>query len=96
MKGRYKQSPEKEKQRPKIQMQGDTHSAEAPLMGFIQNDDTVLAEEGVCQDLSQKAPISHVPDGSVLKGLIRHSAAGLGFYLKLNTSTQITHLSRAQ
>jgi len=33
--------------------EGNTHSAEAPLMGFIQNDDAVLAEKGVCQDMSQ-------------------------------------------
>lgn len=49
-------------------------------MGFIQNDDAVLAEEGICEDLPQEAPIRHVPDGSVLKGLIAHSAAiQLGF-----------------
>lgn len=58
-------------------------------MSFIQNDDTVLAEEGVCQDLPQKAPISHVPDGSVLQGSITHSAASLPLYFKANLSVQI-------
>lgn len=55
-------------------------------MGFIQNDDTVLAEKGVCQYLPQQAAIGHIPDGSILKGLIRHSAVILDFYFKVKTS----------
>lgn len=59
-------------------------------MGFIQNDDTVLVEKGIYQYVPQQAAISHIPDGSILKGLISHSAVILDYYFKLNTSTQIT------
>lgn len=72
----------------------DTHGAEAAFVGFIQNDDAVLAEEGVSQDLPQEAPISHVPDYSVLQGSSRHSAASLAFCFTANTPTHITHLPR--
>lgn len=61
-------------------------------MGFIQNDDTVLAEKGVGQNMPQQAAIRHVLDGSILKGSIRPSAVTLIIYIDTGLIlTQQTH-----
>lgn len=71
VKGRCEQTSVRRNSDPKGQIHGDTHSAEAPLVGFIQDDDAVLAEKGVSQDVPQQAAVGHVPDGSVLKSDIQ-------------------------
>lgn len=53
-----------------------THRAQAPLMGFIEDNNAVLGKMRVCQDLSQQTAIRHILDWRSLHRSTRHSVKG--------------------